>query len=159
MAKPKSKQKLEFDKDYIFNLIMPSGSAHEEEVPASDIREDVIAIVPEELTAQDSLSDLRTRLFMSPPAVQSAPSQGLVLVNIMEAIVLRRMESAFERFACCRCDKCKKDVALLALNNIPPHYVLADPENLEPHIIHASTKGVSDAIVKAIIQVKNNPSH
>lgn len=77
----------------------------------------------------------------------------------MENLVAERLDAAFEKFNCCRCDKCKKDVAALALNYLPPQYVVADKEKLPQLLQEYFTKEVSGALIKAILQIKNHPRH
>ena len=48
----------------------------------------------------------------------------MVLVNLMEELVINKLDSTLDRFNCCKCDKCKKDIAALALNRLKPRYVV-----------------------------------
>ena len=160
--KKEKKEKQDFDKEYIFNLIMPS----DPEPDAEDADNDSDALLPEPEPAQsqvrDSLSVLRERINQPAPshsAVPFRPANDLVLVNLMEQIVMERLDEAFEKFNCCRCDKCRRDVAAITLNLLPPQYVVAEPESLPVLMATCSTREVSVALVKAILQVKNNPKH
>lgn len=151
-----------FDKEYIFNLIMPTAGAEqppeeEEELPSPAPQEPL----PEE--EPDSLALLRAKV--NQPAAYSAAVQlpatkkNLVLVNLMEQLVADRLDAVFEKFNCCRCDKCRQDVAALALNALPAHYVVAQPEELPRLLEEAPTKDIAGALVKAILHVKNHPQH
>jgi len=146
-----------FDKEYIFNLIMPSSSEPEEEPEAPAPAE------PEPEPAdevQDSLAILRDRISQPiPAAMQLRPAKSLILVNLAEKLVADRLDAVFEKFNCCRCDKCRRDVAALALNAIPPQYVVAEPEEIPKLLEEAPVKEIPGALVKAILQVKNNPQH
>ena len=153
-----------FDKEYIFNLIMPTAPGEEEpeleEQPAAPPQPQE----PEEEqqpAVQDSLSLLREKLNkpLVPSAVQLRPGRELVVVNLMEQLVTERLDAVFEKFNCCRCDKCRHDVAALALNALPPQYVVAQPEEIPALLAAASTKEIPGALVKAILQVKSNPQH
>ncbi len=143
--------KKDFDKDYIFNLIMPTDPE-----PAEDLEPEQI---PKENPAvQDSLSVLKERISQA-ATVQLRPAKELVLVNLMEQLVIDRLDAAFDKFNCCRCDKCRRDVAALTLNALPPRYVVAELDEL-PHLLEeCSTKEISAALVKAILQVKSHPNH
>lgn len=164
MAKErKNNPKLDFDKDYLFNLIMPSDSgparlAPDQELPEDLAREQLDLSQPQ-APEPDSLQRLKERLFAKPDGVAFAPPRQLILLNLMETLVADRLDAAFEKFNCCRCDKCKRDVAALALNSLPPHYVLCDPENLQAQLDACSTKEVAGALIKAILHVKNHPQH
>lgn len=144
-----------FDKDYVFNLIMPSSPASDEEFPPGSEPADV-----EEAPGQDTLSLLQEQLRQQTvPAVKLNPTKELVLVNLMEQLVTDRLDEVFAKFNCCRCDKCRRDVAAIALNALPPKYVVAEPDDI-PHLLSQTpTKEISTALIKAILSVKNNPQH
>lgn len=155
-----------FDKEYIFNLIMPTGPGEEPQereqepeqpAPAQPLREED-APQPQ---PQDSLSLLREKLNQPAVAapVQLRSAKNLVLVNLVEQLVADRLDGVFEKFNCCRCDKCRQDVAALALNALPPQYVVAEPEEIPRLLEEAQVKDIPGALVKAILQVKNNPRH
>lgn len=166
-TKPSSKSKSsktkttkkEFDKDYIFNLIMPSSS---EPLPEDEFEPEPIP-EPEETAINDNLSRLKEKINQTSisinPSLQMKPPKDLILVNLMEHLVAERIDEVFEKFNCCHCDKCKKDVAAKALNMLTPNYVVIEPDNLTTAIASCSAKEVSVALVKAVIQVKANPQH
>lgn len=173
------------DKEYIFNLIMPTSAEEEEELeelealaeeapaPAADPQPEPASTAqpkpmprpepaeePPEDEGPDSLSLLRERL--SRPVTSSVPlrpAKNLVVVNLVEQLVADRLDAAFDKFNCCRCDKCRRDVAALALNALPPQYVVAEPEDIPRLLAEAPAKEIPTALVKAIIQIKNNPQH
>ena len=118
MASPKG-----FDKEYIFNLIMPSASEPETEAEETEPEPSPQPKAePEPEEAPDSLSLLREQLNRPvSPVMQLRPGKNLVLVNLAEQLVADRLEAVFEKFNCCRCDKCRHDVAALALNTVQPH--------------------------------------
>lgn len=157
------------DKEYIFNLIMPTTAGEEEELEKLDEEEEAVPSPvgrpekdeePPEEEAPDSLSLLREKLSQPiPAAVQLRPVKNLVVVNLVEQLVADRLDSAFDKFNCCRCDKCRRDVAALALNAIPPQYVVAQPEDIPRLLAEAPAKDIPTALVKAILQIKNNPQH
>lgn len=151
MAAPKG-----FDKEYIFNLIMPTApepAEEPEEAPAQPEPE-----APEE--AEDALAALREQINRPvSPVTQMRPAKSLVLVNLAEQLVADRLDAVFEKFNCCRCDKCRHDVAAMALNAIQPQYVVATPEEIPALLEAADTKEIPGALVKAILHVKSNPKH
>ena len=105
MASPKG-----FDKEYIFNLIMPSASEPETEAEETEPEPSPQPKAePEPEEAPDSLSLLREQLNRPvSPVMQLRPGKNLVLVNLAEQLVADRLEAVFEKFNCCRCDKCCK---------------------------------------------------
>ena len=156
MASPKG-----FDKEYIFNLIMPSASEPEtgagetEPAPSPQPKAE-----PEPEEAPDSLSLLREQLNRPvSPVMQLRPGKNLVLVNLAEQLVADRLEAVFEKFNCCRCDKCRHDVAALALNTVQPQYVVTTLEEIPALLEAADTREIPGALVKAILHVKNHPKH
>ena len=149
-----------FDKEYIFNLIMPTAGEEqppeEEALPAPPPQE------PDPEEEPDSLTLLRAKVNQPAPssAVQlPAAKKNLVLVNLMEQLVADRLDAVFEKFNCCRCDKCRQDVAAMALNALPGCYVVAEPEKLPELLEEAPTKDIAGALVKAILYVKSHPNH
>ncbi len=156
MASPKG-----FDKEYIFNLIMPSASEPETEAeePAPEPSPQPKA-EPEPEEAPDSLSLLREQLNRPvSPVMQLRPGKNLVLVNLAEQLVADRLEAVFEKFNCCRCDKCRHDVAALALNTVQSQYVVTTLEEIPALLEAADTREIPGALVKAILHVKNHPKH
>ena len=178
-----AKTKKEFDKDYIFNLIMPSNpplpqgqrdelddepinraAALPERPPHSEppAPKAPAVLASDDPTIPDHLTILRSRLFANEGQqniLSAIPAKNLIVVNLMERLVADRVDSAFEKFNCCKCDKCKKDVMAITLNALSPQYVLADPDRLNDLLQQCQTKEVSDALVKAILQIKNHPQH
>ena len=45
------------------------------------------------------------------------------VINYMEIWVQEYMEILLEKVDGCKCDKCKRDIFTLALNNLKPYYV------------------------------------
>ena len=83
------------------------------------------------------------------------------LIKLMEELVLSNLDATLDRFNCCKCDKCKKDIAALALNRLKPHYVVMSEQD-EDHRkkneeMYASE--VTSALIQAILMVKKEPRH
>ena len=156
MASPKG-----FDKEYIFNLIMPSASEPETEAEETEPEPSPQPKAePEPEEAPDSLSLLREQLNRPvSPVMQLRPGKNLVLVNLAEQLVADRLEAVFEKFNCCRCDKCRHDVAALSLNTVQPQYVVTTLEEIPALLEAADTREIPGALVKAILHVKNHPKH
>ena len=154
--------KKDFDKDYIFNLIMPSAPEPLPEEP----EEPEIALeaqAEESAALPDSLDLLRERLepqAVAPnPTLQRRAAKERVLVNLMEQLIADRLDDAIEKFNCCRCDRCRQDIAVLTLNALPARYVSAEPEELPGLLAACPTREISPALVKAILEIKNHPRH
>lgn len=110
---------------------------------------------PEE---SDELSVLRARLFARSDNGEAGFKQ-VSTVNLMESLVLRHLDTAIQRFSCCRCDRCRRDVAACTLNHLPPQYVVADPDRLDAMSAAIPSKIVYDALIKAVLKVRANPHH
>ena len=62
----------------------------------------------------------------------------------------------------CNCDKCKMDVAALALNNLKPKYVVTEKGNLLGRANNMNQQFNADVtleVTKAITIVGENPQH
>lgn len=84
--------------------------------------------------------------------------QPKVLVNVAELAVKERIEEAMDKFKCCQCDHCVKDVLALAVNNLPPKYIVRNELDQALEIRRYDADVIS-ALVNAVIKVKQNPRH
>jgi len=82
--------------------------------------------------------------------------------NMMELIVDDEIDSIVAGMGCCLCEQCRNDIAALALNRLPPQYVVtraggairkADTMRIQ-HITDVRT-----AIIQAAAIVKASPRH
>ena len=95
----------------------------------------------------------------STPLPQPTPFlQPKVLVNVAELAVKERIEEAMDKFKCCQCDHCVKDVLALAVNNLPPKYIVRNELDQALEIRRFDADVIS-ALVNAVIKVKQNPRH
>ena len=103
---------------------------------------------------------LKLRIHSS-SGLQLPESHDMVLVNLMEELVISRLESTLMRFNCCKCNKCKKDIAALALNRLAPKYVVINRDDEEKRKAAENEFGseVTGALVQAIMVVKKEPRH
>lgn len=85
------------------------------------------------------------------------------LKNHMEGVVLRRLDSVLDRYPdCCKCDKCRQDIVMLALNHLPPRYISSHKGSLYAKLEAMSVQyeiEVIEQIAKAIEIVKKFPRH
>lgn len=94
--------KKEIDKEYLFNLLMPTA--------ASDLPEDLPA-APAPSAAARTPAPEGAGLSALGSGVKVRPARELMLVNLNERLVADRLDEVFEKFRCCRCDRCRQDVA------------------------------------------------
>lgn len=156
-----AKTKKDIDKDLMYKMLMPSGSktvktvSQEEqdvEEPASGKAE--VTATPEQEAPSPHRTMMRREL-----GVPLMDTQQTVLVNIMENIVLEKLEEALKRFQCCRCDRCKKDIVALALNRLSPHYMVLMEGQPTPQVDTQTNAEVVTAVIKAILAVRSHPRH
>ncbi|RJX25795.1 MAG: competence protein ComFB [Dethiobacter sp.] len=85
-----------------------------------------------------------------------------VLQNLMEETVLTAIQDLVNKQNICKCEQCRLDIAAIALNNLPPRYVVtpkgdsharADLPELQKYV------DVIGAVTKAIRLVKEHPRH
>lgn len=82
--------------------------------------------------------------------------------NVMETIVEEALDAMGPELGCCLCEQCRNDIAALALNRLPPQYVVtlaggaiskADTMRIQ-HLTDVRT-----ALLQAAQVVKENPRH
>lgn len=84
------------------------------------------------------------------------------LKNYMEDIVSHKLEDLLKLMNLCKCDKCRLDIMAIALNDLPPKYVVTDKGELYIKIRELEQQfevDVETAIVKAAMFVSKNPKH
>ena len=90
--------------------------------------------------------------------------EDIVLVNKMEAAVKRMLEEIIGRGErnVCSCERCRLDVIALALNSLPPKYVVTEIGNAVTNVDLDSAQGkanVTMAVCSAIDIVNSRPRH
>lgn len=85
-----------------------------------------------------------------------------ILKNLMETLVLQKLDETVEKLGCCDCPKCRMDIASYALNRLPAKYI-ATYEGEVYSKFDALTPQYEADILNALYQaaqvVKNNPQH
>ena len=82
--------------------------------------------------------------------------------NYMEEIVFEQMKDVLADINMCTCEKCLLDIAAIALNDLPPKYVVTKKGELYSKINALEQQFEVDviaAITKAAVIVKRNPRH
>ena len=160
-AKTKTKIKCEFDKESMYNKIMPTArkmmEAEESEEAIPEILEEHQKAVSE--APMRSLTEVPKKEVYSTSGIQiTQPEKKTLLINLTEYAVNRRMGEAFAKFKSCRCDRCMKDVAAIALNKLPSKYVVVEEDKID-EVVETQAVDVIPALVSAIMTVKTNPRH
>lgn len=86
----------------------------------------------------------------------------VILKNMMEILVLEKLDEMSDQLDCCKCEKCRLDIASYALNRLPPKYVATYLGEVYSKLDTLSVQYDADllnAIYQAAQIVKENPSH
>ena len=85
------------------------------------------------------------------------------LKNYMEILVLEKLDEVLAQYPdCCKCDRCRQDIAILALNHLPPRYISSEKGSVFMKLHSMTTENsieIIEQIAKAAEIVKNNPRH
>ncbi len=82
--------------------------------------------------------------------------------NYMEEIVFSLMKEILEDINMCTCEKCVNDIAAIALNDLPPKYIVSEKGELYSKIDALRQQfevDVISAVTKAAVLVKRKPRH
>lgn len=82
--------------------------------------------------------------------------------NYMEDCVADLIDSVLKDINACRCEKCKYDIMAIALNSLPPKYVVTKKGQLYTKLTalqNQSDVDVISAITKASVIVSKSPRH
>jgi len=88
--------------------------------------------------------------------------EDVILVNKMENAVKQMAEQMMSGSGVCSCSRCLLDVLALALNTLPPKYVVTNIGNAVTNVDLDSSQckaNVTMAICNAINVVKDRPRH
>ena len=151
-----SRTKKEIDKELMYKKLMPSALRTVREQEAEEARPESgsPAYVPPASPAPVQKTPEPRRV-----AVPSLDNRRMAVVNTMESRVLDKLDEVLERFSCCRCDRCKKDIVALALNKLPPQYMVLAEDQPEPDTDPQTNAQVVTAMIQAVIKVRANPRH
>lgn len=85
------------------------------------------------------------------------------LQNYMEILMWQRLDDVLDAHPdVCRCEKCRYDIAALAMNFLPPRYVVTDRGQVYTKIKALEqqfTIDIVSAITHAVKIVKSSPHH
>lgn len=168
MARTKS----EIDKESMFNKIMPSNliRKNSEDSQAPEFDEEATSLQQTVTKPQISLhqsnvesttiNPTKTPLYSMEDKKNSfVKRKSTVMVNIIEQLVASKLDIAFNKFNCCKCDRCRQDVAALALNKIKPKYIIVDENEAKDVLNNHDDPTVMSAIIQAMLTVMSHPRH
>ncbi|ABB13730.1 late competence development ComFB family protein [Carboxydothermus hydrogenoformans] len=85
-----------------------------------------------------------------------------VLRNYTEEVVDEILQEILPTQDVCKCERCLLDIKAIALNQLPPKYVVTDKGEVITRLNFtkiADRTEVLTAVLRAIDKVKKNPSH
>lgn len=152
-----AKNRTEIDKELMYRKIMPTSAGKPVEKPEQQSTEEAAESQPLFPTASGMARAIRRPTVPLP----FREEQEMVLTNLMEELVMERLDTTLVRFNCCKCNRCKKDIAALALNRLSPRYVVMRQDDEERRKKAGEEYGseVTSALVQAILLVKKEPRH
>lgn len=82
--------------------------------------------------------------------------------NMMETIVEEELDAMAQMLDCCLCEQCRNDIAALALNRLPPQYVVTRAGGAIRKADNMRIQHLTDvrtALIQAAQMVKSQPRH
>lgn len=148
-----AKNKNEIDKELMYRKIMPTMPRRTQAQPENG--------EPQAETPRPTASP--QGIFPSSTSANRMihESRDMVLVNVMEELVIEKLDVTLSRFNCCKCNKCKKDIAAVALNRLPPRYMVMRENDTQKKKAEEEkySSDVTGALIQAILAVKKEPRH
>lgn len=87
----------------------------------------------------------------------------VVFKNLMEDYVLSILDHMIKNLDCCKCEKCRLDIASYALNRLPSKYVATTQGELMTKVFELNSSQfetqVMATITSAALVVKQHPRH
>lgn len=155
-----AKTKKDIDKELMYKKLMPSSPR----AAKSNLQDVTPELSPSSYAqaahaaAQEPLNQHHT-IMRREVGVPFMDTQPTILVNTMENMVLEKLDSMLARFQCCKCDRCKKDIVAMALNKLPPKYMVLIEGQPTPDIDIQTNAQVVTAMIQAILAVRAHPRH
>jgi competence protein ComFB len=88
---------------------------------------------------------------------------AMKILNYMEDMVSDKLEEMLaDRPDMCKCQKCRLDVMVWALNHLPPKYVITEKGRLYTKLTEQEIQFRADVVkelTRAILRVSKNPNH
>jgi hypothetical protein len=153
-----AKLKKTFDKELMYKKIMPTNLKKEQETSII-ANEDSNGVVVEQ--KDKIINEKETAIFKNKELnFIIGEKSEIILYNVMEKLVLDKLDITLKKMNCCRCDRCKEDIIALALNNLKPMYIVASKDEIN-NKINELDKGleVTTAVLKAVLSVRKSPRH
>ena len=86
----------------------------------------------------------------------------IILRNIMEDYVILTLDRILDSLDCCKCEKCRLDIASYALNRLPSKYVATTQGELMTKLCEFDNNFETQVMASLILAsnvIKKNPKH
>lgn len=88
--------------------------------------------------------------------------EQIVFKNVMETLVMQKLDDIINQLDCCKCKKCRLDMASYALNRLPSKYVATQQGELFARLDSISVQQEADVAAMLTLAariVKEHPRH
>lgn len=154
-----AKIKKTFDRELMYKKIMPSNLKKDNEQNEEDesISLNADKKYPAEINAPKEPSIFQNKEIN----LRREGKSEVILYNVIEKLVLNKLDATLKKMNCCRCDRCKEDIVAIALNNLKPMYIVASKEEINQKIeeLGEISSEVTTEVIKAVLIVRKNPRH
>ncbi|MEL7649215.1 MAG: late competence development ComFB family protein [Sedimentibacter sp.] len=152
-----AKIKKTFDRESMYKKIMPTNPKKEEEQEEKEEPSSKDVIYPAESNVPKETSIFQNKEIN----LKKEDKSDVILYNVMEKLVLNKLDATLKKMNCCRCDRCKEDIVAIALNNLRPMYIVASKNDINEKIEALRDIGgeVTTEVIKAVLAVRKNPRH
>jgi len=165
-----------FDKELMYKKIMPTSLNKNTEPGFENIMNDssneeaskngkiisisanAIYLNEKPILNENSLKDVKEN---KKSDLKKEEKSDVILYNVMEKLVMEKLDTTLKKMICCRCDRCKEDIIALSLNNLRPMYIVANKDEINNKIEQLNKLGleVTTAVLKAVLAIRKNPRH
>jgi len=153
-----AKIKKTFDRELMYKKIMPSNLKKDTEQP----EEESITQNSDKKHFAENNVPREASIFQNKELnlIREEKSE-VILYNVIEKLVLNKLDATLKKMNCCRCDRCKEDIIAIALNNLKPMYIVATKEEINQKIeeLGELSSEVTTEVIKAVLTVRKNPRH
>ncbi len=94
--------------------------------------------------------------------IQGDIAEDIVFINIMQELVLEKMDKYVSMFGVCSCARCKQDIMALSLSRLSAKYVVLKKDIMRPMMSFYASKYdtmVTAQVIFACKAVMENPRH
>lgn len=141
----------------------PIPAAPESPEPLLPVEEAIVAEEPAPLMPEEPVVPVPSVSQTAPVFVQPDDEPAsLGYVNVMQVLVEEKAPKYMKMFGICTCPKCAEDVKALALNHLPPKYVVMSSGERIPKLTFYEGQYSSDVtaqLLKACTIVMQTPHH